>query len=57
MSDNDWLKYNASEYTVNGKTYRNLEAQVLKNKEDIEDIYISGIEDDIEALQDEVAGK
>ena len=53
----DWLKYNASEYTVNGKTYRNLEAQVLKNKEDIEDIDISGIEDDIEALQDEVAGK
>ena len=36
MSDNDWLKYNSSEYTVNGITYRNLEAQVLKNKEDIE---------------------
>ena len=53
----DWLKYNASEYTVNGKTYRNLEAQVLKNKEDIENLDISGIEDDIEALQDEVAGK
>ena len=29
----DWLRYNASEYTVNGKTYRNLEAQVLKNKQ------------------------
>lgn len=57
MSNNDWLKYNASVYTVNGKTYRNLEAQVLKNKEDIENLDISGIKDDIEALQIEVAGK
>ncbi len=54
MSDNDWLKYNASEYTVNGKTYRNLEAQVLKNKEDIEDMDISDLEDAIEALQGDV---
>lgn len=42
MSDNDWLKYNSSEYTVNGITYRNLEAQVLKNKEDIEALEQSG---------------
>lgn len=54
MSDNDWLKYNASEYTVNGKTYRNLEAQVLKNKEDIEVLDISGLEDDVETLQGNV---
>lgn len=57
MSDNDWLKYNASEYTVNGVTYRNLEAQVLKNKEDIEAIDVSGLEDDVEQLQTDVAGK
>ena len=57
MGDNDWLKYNASEYTVNGKTYRNLEAQVLKNKEDIEDMDISGLENDVEQLQTDVAGK
>lgn len=50
----DWLKYNASEYTVNGKTYRNLEAQVLKNKKDIEDLDISGLEADVEALQGDV---
>lgn len=31
--EDDWLLYNASEYTVNGITYRNLEAQVLKNKQ------------------------
>lgn len=30
--EDDWLLYNASEYTVNGKTYRNLEAEVLYNK-------------------------
>lgn len=54
MSDNDWLKYNASEYTVNGVTYRNLEAQVLKNKEDIEAIDVSGLEDDVEQLQTDV---
>ncbi len=30
-NNNDWLVYNASEYTVNGKTYRNLEAEVLYN--------------------------
>lgn len=29
----DWLLYNASEYTLNGKVYRNLEAQVLRNKQ------------------------
>ena len=57
MSDNDWLKYNASEYTVNGVTYRNLEAQVLKNKEDIEAIDVSGLENDVEQLQTDVAGK
>lgn len=57
MSDNDWLKYNSSEYTVNGITYRNLEAQVLKNKEDIENIDVSGLEDDVEQLQTDVAGK
>lgn len=57
MSDNDWLKYNSSEYTVNGVTYRNLEAQVLKNKEDIENIDVSGLEDDVEQLQTDVAGK
>lgn len=57
MSDNDWLKYNSSEYTVNGITYRNLEAQVLKNKEDIEAFDISGLEDDVEQLQTDVAGK
>lgn len=54
MSDNDWLKYNASEYTVNGVTYRNLEAQVLKNKEDIEAIDVSGLENDVEQLQTDV---
>lgn len=54
MGDNDWLKYNASEYTVNGVTYRNLEAQVLKNKEDIEAFDVSGLEDDVEALQGDV---
>lgn len=57
MSDNNWLKYNSSEYTVNGITYRNLEAQVLKNKEDIEAFDISGLEDDVEQLQTDVAGK
>lgn len=50
----DWLKYNASEYTVNGKTYRNLEAQVLKNKEDIEALDLSGIPDHIAELQGDV---
>lgn len=39
----DWLKYNASEYTVGGKTYRNLEGQVLWNKRQIEAL-------DLEAL-------
>ena len=29
--NDDWLLYNASEYKVNGKTYRNLEAEVLYN--------------------------
>lgn len=53
MSDN--RRYNASVYTVNGVTYRNLEAQVLKNKEDIEALDISGIEDDVEQLQRDVA--
>lgn len=57
MSDNDWLKYNASEYTVNGVTYRNLEAQVLKNKEDIEAIDVSQLQSDVEQLQLDVAGK
>lgn len=57
MSDNDWLKYNSSEYTVNRITYRNLEAQVLKNKEDIEAIDVSGLENDVEQLQTDVAGK
>lgn len=35
---NGWNFYNESEYTINGKTYRNLEAQVQKNKQDIEDL-------------------
>lgn len=35
---NGWEFYNQSEYTVNGKVYRNLEAQVQKNKQDIEDL-------------------
>lgn len=54
MSNNDWLKYNASEYQVGDKVYRNLEAQVLKNKEDIEAFDVSGLEDDVEALQGDV---
>jgi len=36
LPTDSWLKQNASEYTINGVTYRNLEAQVLKNKLDIE---------------------
>ena len=55
MSDNDWLKYNASEYTVNGVTYRNLEAQVLKNKEDIENI--TDLSEEVANLETAVAGK
>ncbi|MBQ0097981.1 MAG: hypothetical protein KBS62_03470 [Oscillospiraceae bacterium] len=44
LPTDDWLLHNASEYTINGKTYRNLEAQVLKNKRDIEEIQQGGIE-------------
>lgn len=40
---NGWNFYNESEYTVNGKTYRNLEAQVQKNKQDIEDLDLAAL--------------
>lgn len=57
MSNNDWLKYNASEYQVGDKVYRNLEAQVLKNMEDIEAMDVSGLQEDVAQLQEDVAGK
>ena len=59
-NNNDWLLYNASEYTVNGKTYRNLEAEVLynhnlseQNAEDIDALEgrMDTAEEDIDALE------
>lgn len=54
MNINNYLTYNGSEYTVNGKTYRNLEAQVLENMKNIESIDISGLETDVQNLGNQV---
>lgn len=49
---NGWNFYNESEYTINGKTYRNLEAQVQKNKKDIEDLNLEALSTIPERMND-----
>ena len=58
MNINNWINYNGSEYTINGKTYRNLEAQVLENMNKVEtfDSRITNNEQSIEALTETVGG-
>ena len=54
---NDWLTYNGSEYTINGITYRNLEAQVKRNQE--VSVYAKELSENnntqIEAFREELA--
>lgn len=61
---NDWLSYNGNEYTVNGKTYRNLEEQVRRNQEVSKEAYdtvqdvqadVVQLGEDISALEDTVS--
>ena len=45
----NWEQFGDAEFTVNGKTYRNIQAQVQENKEDIEDLRAnSGTSEEVE---------